>query len=101
VEACGFRDAISQIQELGAVLLGASVDDIKTQRSFAEKFDVPYKLLSDTERALSRAYGVLSANNSSGRSTYLIDSGGVIRKVWPKVTPAGHALEILKALRSL
>ena len=101
MEACGFRDAISQIQDLGAVVLGASVDDVKAQRMFAEKFDVPFKLLCDTEKTLSKAFGVLSPNGTSGRSTYLIDSGGVIRKIWPRVSPAGHPAEVVKALRAL
>lgn len=101
MEACGFRDAITQIQELGAVVLGASVDDVKAQRSFAEKFDVPFLLLCDTGKTLSRAYGVLSGQGASGRSTFLIDTGGMIRKAWPKVTPAGHPAEVVTALRSL
>lgn len=101
MEACGFRDALPEIGKLGAEVLGASVDDVKAQRAFAEKFEVPFPLLCDTQKTLSKAYGVLTERGSSGRSTFLIDKAGVIRKVWPKVSPAGHPAEILRALASL
>jgi len=83
-------------------VFGASVDGMKAQKAFAEKFDVPYPLLCDTEKTLSKAYGVLSpSGTTAGRSTFLIDSSGIVRKVWPKVTPAGHPAEIVRALKSL
>jgi len=77
------------------------VDSVTDQKAFADKFDVSYPLLCDTEKALSRAYGVLGASGSSGRSTFLIDRDGVVRKVWAKVTPAGHPAEIVRALKAL
>lgn len=82
-------------------MLGASTDPVKAQKAFADKFHVSFPLLCDTEKTLSRDYGVLGSSGMSGRSTFLIDKNGIVRKVWPKVTPAGHPAEILKALKAL
>jgi len=101
VEACGFRDAIAEIRSLGAEILGASVDSVKDQKAFADKFQIAYPLLCDTDKSLAKSYGVLGERGSAGRSTFLIDKSGVIRSVWPKVSPAGHPAEIITALKAL
>lgn len=70
------------------------------QRAFAEKFDVPYPMLCDTDKSVAKAYGVLGGSYAN-RASFLIDKEGVVRKVWPKVTPASHPAEVIQALRSL
>jgi thioredoxin-dependent peroxiredoxin len=77
------------------------VDGVDAQRKFAEKFDVPFPLLCDTDKSLSRAYGVLGGGGSAARATFVIDSGGVVRKVWPKVSPPAHPGEVITALKAL
>jgi peroxiredoxin Q/BCP len=81
-------------------VVGASLDTVEDQRAFAGKYDLPFAMLSDTERTLARAYGVLGPGFTS-RVTFLIDREGVVRKVWPRVSPATHAAEVIEALRSL
>ncbi len=101
MEACGFRDAISEIRALGAEVLGASADGVEAQRRFAEKFAVPFPLLCDTQKTLAKAYGALSPESRVARRTFLIDRTGTLRKVWPKVAPAGHPAEVITALKAL
>lgn len=101
MEACGFRDAIQEIRSLGAEVLGASTDDVASQKAFAEKFDVPFTLLCDTGKTLSQAYGVLGSGGYASRASFLIDRDGTLRKVWAKVTPAGHPAEVIRVLKAL
>src|SRR5438445_12458688 len=57
-EACAFRDGFSKFKELGVEILGVSVDNEKSHKSFAEKFKLPFKLLADTDKKIVNAYGV-------------------------------------------
>jgi peroxiredoxin Q/BCP len=108
VEACGFRDASTAYTEAGAVVLGVSPDTVKKQAKFAEKHQLGFQLLADEGHAVAEAYGVWKEKTFMGkkymgveRVTFLIDKQGVIRRVFPKVTPAGHAEEVLTAVKSL
>lgn len=108
VEACGFRDASAAYAEAGAVVLGVSPDTVKKQAKFAEKHQLGFQLLADENHAVAEAYGVWKEKTFMGkkymgveRVTFLIDKQGVIRHVFPKVTPAGHAEEVLTAVKSL
>jgi peroxiredoxin Q/BCP len=107
-EACSFRDANHEMQKRGVVVLGVSTDDVPSHQQFAEKYGLPFPLLSDTDAAVSNRYGVYGEKNMYGkkymgvnRSTFLIDKDGVVRKVWPKVKPDGHADEVLEAVDML
>ncbi len=107
-EACNFRDANHQMQKRGIKVLGISADDETSHQKFAEKYGLPFTLLSDTDTSVSQAYGVYGEKNLYGRKfmgisrvTFLIDKEGVVRKVWPKVKPDGHAEEVLGAVETL
>lgn len=101
-EACAFRDNLPKFQKLGVDVLGVSVDDERKHRKFADKFQLPFRLVADTEKSIVEAYGVWGPKKFMGREymgtsrvSYLLDAEGVIEKVWPKVKPAEHAEEVL------
>ncbi len=104
-EACSFRDRYEEFKKRGVEVVGVSADSEKSHKSFAEKQNLPFLLLSDPEKKTIEAYGALGERKLYGRtflgilrSTFIIDGEGIVRKVFPKVTPAGHAEEILAAL---
>ncbi len=78
------------------MLLGASTDTREEQAAFKAKFDVPFRLLADHDKALATAYGVLAGAGYANRVTFLIDEAGKIEKVYPKVSPKEHAAELLR-----
>ncbi|NTW82578.1 MAG: thioredoxin-dependent thiol peroxidase [Chlorobiaceae bacterium] len=105
-EACAFRDNLPKFSLSGVDVLGVSVDDEGKHRKFADKFQLPFRLVADTDRNIVEAYGVWGLKKFMGREymgtnrvTYLIDEQGVIEKVWPKVKPAQHAEEVLDYLQ--
>lgn len=104
-EACGLRDAHEQLLARRAVVLGVSVDSVKSHDKFVEKYRLPFTLLSDEKKEIVKAYGVWGKKSFMGRSydgihrvTFLIDPEGKIKKIWPLVKPAEHAAEILATL---
>ncbi|HZY94331.1 MAG TPA: peroxiredoxin [Candidatus Bathyarchaeia archaeon] len=100
VEACGLRDQYQKIRELGAEVVGVSVDDTSSHRKFTEKFNLPFQLAADTDRTTSKLYGVLNdKSNMSKRVTFIIDEQGKIEKIFETVKPQEHAQEILDALK--
>uniref|UniRef100_A0A7V4ALG9 thioredoxin-dependent peroxiredoxin n=1 Tax=Thermus tengchongensis TaxID=1214928 RepID=A0A7V4ALG9_9DEIN len=107
-EACGFRDRMGDLQDLGAVVLGVSADGVESHKRFAEKYGLNFPLLADPERQAILAYGAWGKKNLYGkeyegvlRQTFLIDPEGRIAKVWRKVSPEGHAEEVAEVLRAL
>jgi peroxiredoxin Q/BCP len=105
-EACGFRDEYAALQEAGAVLLGVSPDDEESHRKFAAKFNLPFQLLADLDAAIATTYGVWKEKNMYGRTymgvertTIIIGTDGVVRKIFPKVNVDGHVAEVLAALK--
>ncbi|MEC0093557.1 thioredoxin-dependent thiol peroxidase [Paenibacillus macquariensis] len=107
-EACNFRDANSDIENLGAVILGISPDEVKSHGKFIERNDLPFLLLSDVDHAVSELYGVWQLKKMYGReylgivrSTFLIDEDGILMKEWRKVKVAGHSEEVLTTLQLL
>jgi peroxiredoxin Q/BCP len=106
IEACGFRDAKTQYDDADVVLLGISPDGTKAQAKFADKFDLSYSLLADANHATAEAYGVWVEKSMYGRkymgierTTFLIDPHGNLSHIFRKVKPAGHAAEVLAALK--
>ncbi len=104
-EACSFRDNISLIQKKGAVLIGASIDSVESHRKFADKYSLPFTLVSDEEKDLVKKYGVWKHKSLYGRkymgierTTFVIDEKGVITHIFPKVKVDGHTEEILALL---
>jgi thioredoxin-dependent peroxiredoxin len=104
-EACAFRDKFSLFQDHNVVVIGVSVDSIKSHKSFVDKHQLPFPLLSDTDKDIVEAYGVWGEKMLYGkkyfgtsRVTYLIDELGNITAVFSKVKPEVHAEEILNLL---
>ena len=107
IEACGFRDTFSKLQEAGAVVLGISRDTPKAQKRFKEKYGLPYPLLADTDETVCKQFDVLREKNMYGkkvigieRTTFLIGPDRRLLKKFPKVKPEGHAEEVLQALQN-
>lgn len=103
VEACEFRDSMPKFS--GARVLGVSPDSPKSHQKFIAKYDLNFQLLADEAHALAEACGVWVEKSMYGkkymgveRSTFLIDEHGIVTHAWRKVTPAGHADEVLAAV---
>lgn len=104
-EACDFRDSLPQFENIDAVILGISKDDIKTHKKFQEKYSLPFDLLSDETGEVCEKYGVWKEKSMYGRkymgierTTFIIDEAGKIAKIFPKVKVNGHVNEILEFL---
>ena len=104
-EACSLRDMNDAILEKGAVVIGISADSVKSHSNFKKKYSLPFYLLSDPDKKVIQAYGVLGDKKMYGkiykgiiRSTFIIGEDGVIQKVFPKVTPREHGKEVLEYL---
>jgi peroxiredoxin Q/BCP len=107
-EACDFRDNLTRVQSLGAQVYGLSRDSLKSHQNFIAKQNLPFRLLSDPDRALLEPLGAFGKKMMYGkevegiiRSTFLIDPKGVIRHVWPKVSVKGHVQDVLDTLKKL
>jgi peroxiredoxin Q/BCP len=103
-EACAFRDDYDKLSKK-AVLLGVSLDDVKSHQKFKTKFDLPFRLLSDQSAAISKAYDVYKQKSMYGRSfwgiersTFIIGPDGKIRSIFPRVKVDKHHLEVMTAL---
>lgn len=108
VEANEFQSAMAEFEAAGAVVLGVSPDSVSSHCKFAEKFGLNFHLLADEDHHVAEAYGAWVQKNMYGkvswgiqRSTFLIDRDGRIARIWPKVKAAGHAAEVLEAVREL
>ena len=108
VQACGFRDAIKNVEKVNAVVLGVSPDGISSHQKFIEKFNLPFLLLSDEDKKTCQDYGVWVEKSMYGRkymgvarTTFIIDKTGKIAKIFEKVKPQGHEEEVLTVLKSL
>ncbi|MCX8052381.1 MAG: thioredoxin-dependent thiol peroxidase [Armatimonadetes bacterium] len=107
-EACSFRDVMSEFEAVGAVILGVSTDSIESHEKFAAKHNLLFPLLSDEQKTVSTAYGVLKEKSMYGktflgveRTTFAIDKDGIVRKVWPNVKVEGHIDEVLDFVKTL
>ena len=107
-EACSIRDAWQDFRDNNIVVLGVSADSTKSHASFAEKFSLPFPLLSDPDKKILHAYEAIGTKQMFGRKyegilriSYLIDPRGKIVKAYPKVKPAQHAAQILEDIAKL
>ena len=105
-QACAFAGAYNEFREKGVEVIGVSKDSVASHVKFAEKYGLPFILLSDPELKVIQAYGVwkektLYGKTSLGvvRTTYIIDEQGNIQAVMPKVKPDTNAAEILEMLK--
>jgi len=106
-QACAFAQNYGSFEAQNAVVIGVSRDSVASHLKFAEKYELPFILLSDPDLQAIQAYGVWQEKKLYGkvsmgvvRSTYLINEEGVIEKVMPKVKPDTNAEEILAYLKS-
>ena len=105
-QACAFARNYGSFEEQNVVVIGVSKDSVASHLKFAEKYELPFVLLSDPDLQAIQAYGVWQEKKLYGkvsmgvvRSTYLINDEGIIEKVMPKVKPDTNAEEILAYLK--
>ena len=104
-QACAFAGAYAGFREKNVEVIGISKDSVASHVKFAEKYELPFVLLSDPERIAIEAYGVWQEKKMCGkvgvgvvRTTFLIDEQGKIEAIMPKVKPDTNAAEILAML---
>lgn len=107
-EACGFRDRFEEFERLDVAVYGISDDPVSDLAAFAEKYELPFELLSDEDGNVGRAYDSYGAKNMFGRTfdgtfrnTYIVDPDGEIVRAFEGVSPDGHADAILDAIEEL
>jgi thioredoxin-dependent peroxiredoxin len=104
IEAHNFQRDLDKYTQMNAVILGVSVDNVDSHKSFCTKEGLNFKLLADSNHAVVEKYGSLMEYNGmtlAARNTFLIDPTGVIRKVYLKVSPQGHSEALLADLQQL
>jgi len=107
-EACGFRDLAADFNACQAQILGISVDSLESHVKFANKFSIPFPLLSDPGHEVAEKYGAWREKKNYGRaywgiqrSTFVIDRDGILRKLWATVKVDQHPDKVLEFLRTL
>jgi peroxiredoxin Q/BCP len=106
VEASEFRDEYAKFKKAGAEVVAASPDPPRALKKFQEQYKLPFTLLSDADKQLAQAYGVLKEKNMYGkrvigieRSTFVIGTDGRLKQEFRGVKSAGHAAAVLAALK--
>lgn len=101
-QACNLSDNYNALQKAGYELIGISVDDEKSHRKFADKFNLPFRLVADVDKKIVENYGVWVEKNMYGkkymgtaRKTFIIDENGVISNIIEKVNTKEHTAQIL------
>lgn len=104
-QACMLRDAMPELSKLDAIVFGISPDSVKSHRKFADKYGLPFTLLADEGHAVADLYGVWGRKKFMGReydgvfrTSFLIDEGGRIARVYENVKPELHADQVLADL---
>ena len=107
-EAMQFRDKHKDFLKAGAVVFGVSRDNMVSHEKFRQNLELPYQLIADTEEKLCHMFGVVKNKIMYGkkvkgieRSTFLIDTAGVLRAEWRGIKVAGHVEEVLQAVKDL
>jgi len=105
LQACEIRDAWSEFETRGAVVLGVSPDPVSSHAKFRDKYGLPFTLLADPEHEVAETYGVWAEKSMAGktymgieRSTFVIDADGNVASVMRRVKPDAHADDVLAAL---
>ena len=103
-ESCNLRDNFSMLRKKGFEILGVSPDSGKSHIKFIEKYDLPFTLLADTEKEVSKAYGSYGMKKFMGkeymgiiRTTFVINEKGVIERIFDKVATKTHSEQILES----
>jgi len=101
-EACSFRDNLGLVKKMGAEVIGVSLDSVESHKKFVSKYNLPFPLISDKEKRVAEAYGVLrDTGTSTNRVTFIIDKAGKVAKVFPQVDVTKHTEEVVEALKAL
>jgi peroxiredoxin Q/BCP len=107
-EACNFRDEFPKFGKMKAEIIGISADSIESHKKFAEKYKLPFNLLSDVKKEVIEKYGVWQEKSMYGkkymgivRTTFIIDASGKIGKIFPKVKVDNHNKEVMEALKEM
>ena len=107
-EGEAFRDLYAKFRKAGTEIVGVSPDSVASHDKFIAKYDFPFALLADEEKAVCQLFGVWKEKSMYGRkymgverSTFLLDAKGVLRREWRKVKVPGHAAEVLAAVAEL
>jgi len=107
-EACNFRDEFPKFGKMKAEIIGVSADSVESHKKFAEKYNLPFNLLSDEGKEVIEKYGVWQEKSMYGkkymgivRTTFIIDPSGKIHKIFPKVKVEEHNKEVMEALKEL
>lgn len=103
-EACNFRDDVFQFRKMNVALLGISTDDVSSQKEFAEKYHLPFSLLSDPDGTVAGRYGSFTKFGPvrfASRHSFIIDPAGRIAKIYRDVSPARHSKEVIADLEVL
>jgi peroxiredoxin Q/BCP len=105
-QAAEFSRDYEKFKEAGIEIVGISPNEEESHEKFRQKMGIPYPLMADTEKEVSKSYGVYGLKRFMGReymgvnrSTFLIDKTGKIVKIFRRVKPAGHSREVFQALR--
>ena len=103
-ESCNLGENYSLLQENGFIVLGVSPDSSKSHQKFIDKYNLPFSLIADEDKAIIKAFGVWGPKKFMGkeyvgvhRTTFVIDEYGVIEKVFSKVKTKDHANQILES----
>jgi thioredoxin-dependent peroxiredoxin len=100
-EAQEFKSDHGKYRKLGVTVVGVSTDHTSSHRDFSDRYKLPFPLLSDTDGALAKAFGVPLEAGTTRHYTFFIDRRGVIRKSWSNVRAWGHSAEVLEYARKV
>lgn len=103
-EACSFRDHFESFTDAGVIVIGISADTPDQHRAFAEKYNLPFTLLSDVGNTIRKAFGVPKSMMGllPGRVTYVIDQQGVVQHIFSsQLNPTQHVTESLQIIAAL
>jgi peroxiredoxin Q/BCP len=101
-QACKFRDDIGELDDLGAEVVGVSVDDTTSHANFAKKYNLPFPLLADSKGETAARYGSLRSDGSlAKRNTFLIDPEGRIAKVYLSASTSRNSAEVIGDLKKM
>jgi peroxiredoxin Q/BCP len=107
-EACDFRDNMAAFNKLGVTVIGVSKDSLASHEKFAKKFGLGFPLAADEDGKICEKFGVWIKKSMYGRSymgieraTFLVDTRGIIRGIWHKVSVPGHVLDVKKEIAEL
>lgn len=107
-EACEFRDNLPKFKKMNAKVYGVSKDSLKSHAKFADKYELPFTLISDESGEMCESFGTWVEKSMYGRkymgierATFLADDKGIIRQIWRNVKAKGHAEEVLSEAKRL